>query len=988
MTRGLRFSRALSIALVLSAVIPVPAAALDPRKALTQYVQNVWRVEEGLPHNTVRAIRQTRDGYLWLGTYGGLARFDGVRFQVYDRTNSVLTNNEVRCLHEDAQGVLWVGTSAGGLYRLEKGELRKEARPIESQTINAILSAPDGSLLVGTANGLYRLSGSSGVERFTNESGLWANTINALAQGHPGEVLIGTEGGVNILRGRAFIKGPQPAHSDKAVKTLLMDRARNLYIGGRTIERFAPSGERTLTIPSPDLGTHALFEDPDGIVWVGTYGGGIGRLEKDVLNTYRQEQGFLDRRAWTITADREGGLWIGTRAGLVQFRDGTAVTYSRAEGFAGEIARAVFEDKDGAIYTGFDGGVSRFFEGAVHNITTRDGLPHPVVESVLRDRAGRLWIGTYGGLAEEVAPGEFLVYSEKQGLPRGAKWAYEDRRGRLWVGGDTEIGFLENGRAHTLDAKLALPAVTVQSFYEDKDGWLWIGTLNHGAWRLKDDVLERVPLLGLTSIGVRTFLEDKDGALLVGTIGSGLFIRLSGGDFRQITTAEGLGDDSVWSILDDGQGQVWMSSDRGVFRIPKRELLDYAAGKSNTVRINAFVGSGNGLKSRECNGGGNAPGLIARDGRVVVPTGAGVAFIDPSRLVSSAPPPPARIEEVVADRVVVSTSGESVIPPGRRDTEIHFTGLSFLSPADLRFRYRLIGHDPDWIDAGTRRVAYYGGLPPGRYEFRVVASNDGATWSPAEDLRVIVVKPLWYQTMAFRAGAVAVVLSLLAAAFAWRVRRLNVRARELAALVASRTAELAERTRDLEVANATLGRLAITDDLTGIPNHRQLREFLDREWARCARNREPISMLMCDIDDFKAYNDTLGHQAGDVCLRAVARAINDTIRRAPDLAARYGGEEFAAVLPATDSDGAAAVADAIREALHKLAMPHPQSRVGPTVTMSIGVATLIPTADSSVERLIAIADEALYAAKTAGRDRAVVAHPPDAADPRAISESR
>jgi diguanylate cyclase (GGDEF)-like protein len=974
MTRVVRGAAVSSIALVWSLFAAArPAAALDPAKALTQYVQNVWRVEEGLPHNTVRAIRQTRDGYLWLGTYGGLARFDGVRFQVYDRTNSVLTNNEIRCLHEDARGVLWVGTSAGGLYRLENGRLHKDERPIESKTINAILSAPDGSLLVGTGNGLYRLTGASGVERFTTESGLWGNTINSLAQGRTGQVFIATDNGVNILQGASVTKGPQPSHSDRTVNGVLVDREGNLYVGGRTIERFTPSLERTFTIPAPDLSAFTLFEDKDSVIWVGLYGGGIGRLEKDELQTYRQEQGFLDRRAWAITEDREGGLWIGTRGGVVQFRDGTAVTYSTAEGFAGDIARTVFEDRDGAIYAGFEGGVSRFFEGAVRNITTQDGLPHSVVKSVLRDRTGRLWIGTDGGLAEEVAPGQFRIHTEEEGLPRGPRFLYEDRNGRLWVGGDHGIGFLENGRGRIPESTRGHSLSAVQSLFEDRDGWLWIGTLFHGAWRLKDDVFERVPLLGLTSIGVRSFFEDADGALFVGTIGSGLFIRPKGGDFRQLTTAGGLGDDSVWSILDDGHGQVWMSSDRGVFRVPKRELIEYAAGTTSAVKISAFVGSGNGLKSRECNGGGSPPGLIARDGRVVVPTGAGIAFIDPSRLVSRAPPPPARIEEVVADRVVVSTSGESVIPPGRRDTEIHFTGLSFLSPANLRFRYRLSGHDNDWIDAGTRRVAYYGGLTPGRYEFRVIASNDGVTWSPAEDLRVIVVKPLWYQTMTFRVSAVAVVLSLLAAAFAWRVRLLNVRARELAALVSSRTAELAERTRDLEVANATLGRLAITDDLTGIPNHRQLREFLDREWARCARNHEPISMLMCDIDDFKAYNDTLGHQAGDVCLRAVARALSDTVRRAPDLAARYGGEEFAAVLPATDADGAAAVADAIREALHKLAMPHPQSRVGPIVTMSIGVATLVPSSDTSVERLIAIADEALYAAKTAGRDRSVVA---------------
>ena len=148
------------IAVAVAAVgLPRVASALDPARSISQYVQNVWRVEEGLPHNTVRALKQTRDGYLWLGTFGGLARFDGVRFRVFDNRNSVLTNNEIRALHEDAKGVLWVGTTAGGLYRLENGELSRDETPIESKTINAILSTHDGALLLGTGGGLYRLRG-------------------------------------------------------------------------------------------------------------------------------------------------------------------------------------------------------------------------------------------------------------------------------------------------------------------------------------------------------------------------------------------------------------------------------------------------------------------------------------------------------------------------------------------------------------------------------------------------------------------------------------------------------------------------------------------------------------------------------------------------------------------------------------------------------------------------------------------------------------
>lgn len=963
----------LNLAAAMAWLMPAASArALDPTRAMTQYVQSRWRVEDGLPHNSVRAIHQTRDGYLWLGTYGGLARFDGVRFKVFDRTNSALTNNEVRALAEDDKGILWVGTSAGGLYQYQNGELRKGGATIGSETINALLLARDGALLVGTAEGVYRVKGAQ-TTHFTTAEGLHSNSVTAFAEAPDGRLYIASETGINILEKGRILAGPTPSRTDRSIWSLLVDRQGNLYAGGANLDRFDASGRRTLTHTTPGFAFFSLLEDADGQIWVGLYGEGIGRLEGDTLKTWREEQGFLDRRAWALATDREGGLWIGTRAGLAQFRDGPAVSYAASEGYAGTVARAVLEDHDGSLWFAYQGGISHVKDGRVRNYTRADGLPHETVRGLWRDRTGRLWAATDGGVAEETASGRFRVHGPAEGIVSSAKSFLEDRNGRLWIGLDRGVMRVDGGRPVSPPELRPLADSSIEALYEDRDGVLWIGTLGSGAWRLKGQSLERVPLLGLTSIGVRSFFEDHEGVLYLGTIGSGLLLRPRGGTFRQLTSAQGLGDDSIWSLIDDEKGNVWMTSDRGVFRIPMAELSAFAAGRVEAVRINARIGAAQGLRSAECNGGGSPTGLMTRDGLIAVPTGAGIGLIDPRRLPGSAPPPPVRIEEVVADRVALP-EGESVrVPPGTRDTEIHFTGLSFRSPAELRFRYRLEGHDPDWIDGGTRRVAYYGGLRPGTYRFRVAASNDGLNWSPREETLTLVLAPLWYQTWLFLIAVVGAGAALVGLTLAWRLRALNDRAVELEELVGARTVELAERTQELEIANAALGRLAITDDLSGIANHRRFREFLEREWARCTRTREPISLLMCDIDDFKAYNDALGHQAGDECLRLVARSLSQSVRRIPDLAARYGGEEFAVVLPATSAEGASAVAASIRSALKERAIPHPRSTTGGFVTMSIGAASVVPSPGSAPETLIAAADTALYAAKKAGRDRCVVA---------------
>lgn len=652
--------------------------------------------------------------------------------------------------------------------------------------------------------------------------------------------------------------------------------------------------------------------------------------------------------------------------GLERLREGRFLAYGRAEGLSADAATAVLEDRSGNLWIGTDHGVDRFAKGVISSYSSRDGLAPGAVRAIHEDRAGAIWFGTSGGLTRR-AQGRFIDRSRAAGFAIDyVRAILEDRQGTLFVGTSRGLVSLRGPSVRRYSTGDGLTRDAVYALLEDRRGDLWIGTFGGGLNRLSGGRFTALTTAqGLSNDFVLSLHEDREGSLWIGTLGG--LNRLRNGKLATFTVQHGLFDDVVYRILEDGDGNFWIGANKGIFRVRRRDLDEVADGRRASVASVAF-GPSDGMRSAESNGAAQPAGWRTRDGRLWFSTSRGAVSVDPARPRGNLVIPPVLIEQVIADRRPRPPEREVAVPPGRGELELRYTALSFANPRRVMFRYRLEGFDHEWVEAGDRRVAYYTNIPPGRYRFRVVASNDEGLWNLDGDSVELALEPHAYETWYFYGACVMALTALTIGGYRLRIGRVRRREQELARLVE-------ERTRQLEELNRELKRLAALDSVTGLANRRQFQDTLAHEWRRALRDRTPLALIMVDIDYFKAYNDGLGHQAGDDCLRLVARALAETARRPGDLVARYGGEEFALILPKTDAQGALDLAERLRLKVQALDVPHPHPAAEGHVTISAGVAAVVPIPSEVPDSLTAAADRALYRAKQAGRNRVAAPRP-------------
>jgi ligand-binding sensor domain-containing protein len=742
------------------------AGGRDPR-SLSQCIREVWTYRDGLPHNVVHRVLAASTGYLWIGTQEGLVRFDGARFKVFARRETPgLVGDEINALLEDEHGILWIGTPYG-LSRL-RGDAFEIVGLGGDVSVSALAPDGEGGVWVATeAGGVrhVRAGKAALVERLV---GLPDERVTSLWRGSGNDLWIGGQGGLaRLVEGRLELPGKGGLPSE-VVRAVVQDRDGVVWVGtARGLARRRPGAgafERVAFVGEADV--YALLQDHEGGLWVGTGGGPLLRIVGEQVEPLTGSEGVPD--VHTLAEDAEGNIWVGTETGgLFRLRWGQVETVAREEGLSADVVWAVREGRGGVVWVASDGGLDRIAGGRAEPAYAEQ-LRGTGVAALFEDRAGGLWVGTNRAGLVRFGPRSVERYGADDGLARSmARAVHEDARGTIWVGTNRGLFRMIGGRFHALARDPALAGDKVNTIAERADGSLWVGTTT-GLARVEDRRLVPAPAAGQSiRSDVAALRADPDGSLWIGSVGDGL-ARLSGGRLDRWTRREGLHEDTVLAILDDGLGHLWLSGNRGITRVRRSELNEVATGRRAAVAP-TVLGTADGMRERECNGGVQPAAWRASDGRLWFATIRGVVVVDPARVRANPTPPPARIEELAVDGHPLPQGDSLRFRPGTRRVDIRYTGLALAAADRIRFRHRLDGLEEAFFDAGGERVARYTNLGPGRYLFQVAAANETGVWGAAASLG-FEIEPYPWQTSWFYLAA-----GLSAAALGLGAHRLRTR---------------------------------------------------------------------------------------------------------------------------------------------------------------------------------------------------------------------
>lgn len=764
-----------------------------------------WSMADGLPHLSVTALSQTRDGYIWIGTLAGLVRFDGVSFDVFTPQNCPqLPKSRIGGLFEGSDDTLFITTErGGGLVALREGKFEQLlGSGNEQDEIVASLREKSGnSLFVARSGAMWRWSnsrlsaictnrdfypvlprsvvedewgrvwmvsqaGENGrlirfsagrLERIALDGGLAGCQVNALVRDAHGQMWLGTSQGLAALRGDRFDPVDLPGLGSRVeVRDLAACRDGGLWVCRTNYwQRKYEAGRwasPATEIAGVTTSLSIICEDQHGNLCLGRYPEGLVRVSGEGVVSKVDRQGGLPGTTVTCyLADREGNEWLGL------FDGGLARLHPRRFSVLGGGALttpvySICQDHEQAIWVGSSFGGVYCFRGAKVTRYGASDLPLTDIWSLFEDSDSNLWVGTSSYGVYRFRQKRFEPMFNREQISDRVNVIYEDPRGRIWFGNLKGLSCYEKGKLTQTAMPWFSDEYEVVAIVADRRDRLWVGTKGAGVYCLANNRFVSYTITnGLLSNLAWSLYVDAEDALWIGTADGGLS-RVRDGKIANFAPRDGLADNTVCHITEDSQRRLWFSSPHGVFYVEKAALESYARGQTKSFSCTGYDQS-DGMLSSSCTCAFQPAGCKTDDGRLLFPTLNGVAVVRPETVDANTLAPPVVIEKVMLDgntQSVSSTANDQgkaavvIIPPGKRQLEIHYTALSFSAPEKVRFKYHMDGLDSDWVDGGTKRMAHYSYLPHGRYRFQVQGCNNDAVWNTkGASLELIVLPHLW-----------------------------------------------------------------------------------------------------------------------------------------------------------------------------------------------------------------------------------------------------
>jgi ligand-binding sensor domain-containing protein/signal transduction histidine kinase len=743
----------------------------------TGYTRHLWQAPDGLPEQTVQSFAQTADGYLWIGTTGGLLRFDGAHFVLFDRQNTPeLHENSIFCLMLARDGTLWIGSEGGGIVSYAGGHFRSWPG-LNSQTtdfVRVLMQDTDGRIWAGTDGGLLHLEGGRFV-RVDGTSTFGAISIHSIYRDRSGRLWAGGSRLVLVNGKNATNYSLGAESSQNQVKSILQTTDGTLWVGTVAgLNRMRPGENSFEHVDGIRSTVRVLRQTSDGVFWIGTIGQGVFALSNGKLTQITAPESLPSNTVLNLFQDAERNLWIGTQTGMLRLTrlniDVVALPHANDSDF-----ETIYADRDGSFWIGST--LLFHMRNGILKQEVLPGLEHTHVRNVYRDQSGALWVGTDGEGVFRIANGHTMRWTVKDGLSNPfVRSMTQDRDKSMWMATDSGLNHLVGDMAHPKIVRYqiedGLAFLSIRSLLEDKDGDLWVGTERGLSHIHAGSFVQDAATSAMMQMKVWAIYQDPEGGLWFGTRNNGIY-RFRNRRMAHFTTADGLASNAVYSILGDGADHLWLSGPNGVSVLNRRELDEEADAQVRHFALTFYSIAEMGSNT-EMYGGTESSGCVASNGDAWFPSNRGPIRILHSQTIQQ-PPPPLHIESVLADGVPLRTDRKIVLRPGNGRLEISYTPIQLSSQDGLRFRSMLEKFDSDWGPVTRSRTAEYTNLLPGHYRFLVRTFEIDAPGAVSQIEIDIEQEPHFYRTWWFISASVLLTALFILGLYQYRLHQIGAK---------------------------------------------------------------------------------------------------------------------------------------------------------------------------------------------------------------------